>query len=57
MLRLGAVPAMVAAIVICIGFWRGWFIVDRERIRDDTQRAIDKVEDVRDSILKKKQSE
>ena len=57
MQRLIGFLILVAAIIIGVGFWRGWFIMDRERIRDDTQRAIDKVEDVRDSILKKKPSD
>jgi hypothetical protein len=43
---------VVAVLVGALGYWRGWFIVDRARIREDTNKAIDRVEDVRDNVLK-----
>lgn len=48
---------MLAVIVIGVGLWRGWFIVDRERIHEDTQKAIDKVKDTSNNILKKDKSD
>lgn len=44
--------AVLAVIVIAIGFWRGWFtfIVDRDKMRDDTTKAVDKMRDVGEKI-------
>lgn len=41
---------VVAAIVLSVGFWRGWFLVDRERIRDDTNKALEKVQKTTDDL-------
>jgi hypothetical protein len=42
--------ALVAAILLTVGFWRGWFLVDRERIRDDTDKAVEKVQKTTDNL-------
>ena len=41
---------VVAAIVLTVGFWRGWFVVDRERLRDDTDKTIEKVQKASDNL-------
>lgn len=48
---------VAAAVILGVGFWRGWFIVDRERINEDSKQAIEKVRDTSDSILKKDKSD
>jgi hypothetical protein len=34
---------LLAAVVVGVGLWRGWFIVDRERIKQDTNEAVDRI--------------
>ena len=41
---------VLAAILLTVGFWRGWFLVDRTRIREDTDKAIEKVQKTGDEI-------
>ena len=42
---------VVAVAVLGVGYWRGWFLIDRERISADTQQAIDKVKDAGGKVL------
>ena len=34
---------LLAVVILGVGYWRGWFLVDRERIRDDTQKAVERI--------------
>ena len=29
-----------AAVILGVGYWRGWFLVDKDRIRDDTNKEL-----------------
>jgi hypothetical protein len=40
---------LLAAVVVGVGLWRGWFIVDRDRIKQDTQEAVDRIKKTTDS--------
>ena len=51
MRRLFLFLVVVAVLVLGVGYWRGWFLVDRERMRADTQQAIDKVKDAGSKVL------
>ena len=51
MRRLFVFLVLVAVAVLGVGYWRGWFLVDRERINADTQQAIDKVKDATGKVL------
>jgi hypothetical protein len=51
MRKLFVCLVLIAAVVLGVGYWRGWFLVDRERISSDTQQAIDKVKDAGGKIL------
>jgi hypothetical protein len=53
MRRLFVFLVLVAAIVLGVGYWRGWFLVDRERISADTKQAIEKVKDATGKALDK----
>jgi len=48
---------VIAIVILGVGFWRGWFIVDRARVHDDAQTAIDKVKETGNNILKKDKAE
>jgi hypothetical protein len=53
MRRLFVFLVVVAALVLGVGYWRGWFLVDRERISADTKQAIEKVKDATGKALDK----
>ena len=43
---------VVAILVGVFGYWRGWFTIHEDRIREDAKKAIEKVEGVRDKVLR-----
>lgn len=43
----------LAAIVLVVGLWRGWFLVDKEKIETDTQKAVQTVKDAGHKLLEK----
>ena len=45
---------VIAAAVFSVGYYRGWFIVDRERIHEDTQKAVERVKETSGKILEAK---
>ncbi len=42
---------VLAAIILVVGLWRGWFLVDKEKIQDDTQKAVQTVKDAGKKIF------
>ncbi len=44
---------LLAAVILGVGFWRGWFLVDRERIDEDRQKAVERIKGAGEKIQDK----
>jgi hypothetical protein len=42
----------LAAIILVVGLWRGWFFVDKEKIESDTQKAVQTIKDAGRKVFK-----
>ncbi|MCI0683455.1 MAG: hypothetical protein L0Y71_15230 [Gemmataceae bacterium] len=52
-----AVCFVLAAVVLGVGYWRGWFLVDRDQIREDTQKAVEQIKGTSEKISDKIQDD
>lgn len=41
---------LLVAVILGVGFWRGWFLVDRERIHEDTNKAVERIKGTGDKV-------
>ena len=53
MKRLIVVLLVVAVAIVGIGFYRGWFTVNEEKIQQDEQKAKEKVRELTEELKSK----